>query len=162
MVDSLKEDELREDPLAVDMVDLSEGPIILDIMVWISILEPQAESELSSITFCRHFWIKWKVGNGYMNCPPQLSEKRLWLGPLSLLSRTHISLPGDLEQKRKDPYLVGHKWPQFDEKLFDSASILLKDFSDEKEGLQTDFLTLVKYDFSKLDDSGNSIEIFPL
>ena len=46
MVDSPMEDELKESPLAVDIADLSEGPIILDTMVWISILEPQAESEL--------------------------------------------------------------------------------------------------------------------
>ena len=46
MVDSSKEDELREGPLAVDMADLSEGPTILDTMVWTSILEPQAELEL--------------------------------------------------------------------------------------------------------------------
>ena len=46
MVDSPKEDEQREDPLAVDMVDPSEGPIMLETMVWISILEPQAEFEL--------------------------------------------------------------------------------------------------------------------
>ena len=46
MVDSPKEDELRRGPLAVDMADLLKGPIILDTMVWISILEPQAEFEL--------------------------------------------------------------------------------------------------------------------
>ena len=46
MVDSPTEDELREGPLPVDMNDLSEGPIILDTMVWTSKPEPQAEPEL--------------------------------------------------------------------------------------------------------------------
>ena len=46
MVDSPKEDKLREDALAVDTVDLSEGPIILDTMISISILEPQVKFEL--------------------------------------------------------------------------------------------------------------------
>ena len=50
MADSPKEDELREDPLAADMADLSEGPKILDAMVWTSKLEPQAELELCPLS----------------------------------------------------------------------------------------------------------------
>ena len=46
MVDIPKEDEPREGRLVVDMADLSEGPAILDTMVWTSILEPQAKLEL--------------------------------------------------------------------------------------------------------------------
>ena len=64
---------------------------------------------------------------------------RLWPGSLGLLFKTHNSLPGDLEQKQKDPYLVGCKWPQFDEKLLDPAFILLKDFLAETEDLQPIF-----------------------
>ena len=51
MTDSSKEDELR-DPLAADRVDLSESPIILHTMVWIFILEPQAEFELCLLSLC--------------------------------------------------------------------------------------------------------------
>ena len=55
MVDFPKEDELTEYPLAVDMADLSEGPIILDTMVWISTLEPRAQFELCLLSFLQTF-----------------------------------------------------------------------------------------------------------
>ena len=114
MVVSPKKDELREGPLAVDMADLSEDPTVLDTMILTSILEPQAELELCVLSPFAY-----------------ISGSSLKEGMHAL---TNLPLPPPPFRLTKNASVA---WA--DEKLLDSASILLKDFLDETGGLQTIF-----------------------